>query len=129
MLNRFQRIREEFGTAVLIRIAVLLIGLVGMSLLGFFALSSLLAAIISIAGLALGFLLRRQIVKGAEYYPRAISAGLFIYPIVLFLGDRLGIENNAKLAVITLTTVIIFDLQFWSLSDSSIMNAERSAQK
>jgi len=124
MLKRFQRIRAEFGTMVLLRIILLLVGLVGMTILGLFFSSSILAGIIAAVGLVLGFLLRRQIADGAEYYPRAISAGLFVYPIILFLGDRLGIENNIKLAIITLTTVIIFDLQFWSLSDSSVLNSE-----
>lgn len=129
MINRFQRIRREFGTKVLLRIILLLVGLVGMTVFGYFAFSSLVAGIITFVGLVLGFLLRNQIAAGVEYYSRAIGAGLFVYGIILFLGDRLGIENNVKLAVITATTVIVFDLQFWSLSNAMIMNQERSIQE
>ncbi len=46
-----------------------------------------------------------------------------------FLGDMFGIENNIKLAIITGTTVIIFDLQFWSLSAPTVINLERSVQE
>lgn len=126
-MNRFRRIKNEFGTSALIRISVLLIGLLLMALLDFFAFSGIWAGLIAVVGLVLGFLFRRKIVDGAEHYPRFISAGLFVYPIVLFLGDRLGLGNSAKLAVITATTVVMFDLQFWSLSDPSVVNAKRSA--
>jgi hypothetical protein len=129
MLNRFQRIQQEFGTKTLLRIILLLVGLVGMTIFGYFALSSIIAGIITLVGLVLGFLLRKQIADGVEYYSRPITVGLFIYGIILFLGDMLGIENNVKLAIITATTVIIFDLQFWSLSDTTVVNLERSMQE
>jgi len=99
----------------------LLIGLFGMALLDYFAFSRIRAGLITIVGLALGFLLRRLIVKGVEYYRRGIYIGLFVYSVTLLLGDLVGLENSTKLAVITATTVVIFDLQFWSLSDTSVV--------
>src|SRR5215204_3838922 len=120
MLNRFQRIKTEFGTTDYIRIMLLLVGLVGMTVFGLFAFSSFLAGIIAAVGLILGFLLKRQIANGAEYYAKAITAGLFVHGIIVFLGDTLGLENNVTLAIITAVTVVVFDLQFWSLSDPSI---------
>lgn len=124
-MNRFRRIQNEFGTAALLRICVLLVGLIGMALFDFFAFSSIRAGLIAIVGLALGFLLRREVANGIEYYPRVVTVALFVYPIILFLGDQLGLGNSMKLTIITLTTVVIFDLQFWSLSDPSIVNPER----
>lgn len=129
MLNRFQRIRTEFGTMILIRTTLLLVGLIAMTIFGFFAFSSLLAGVIAVTGLILGFLFRKQISTGIEYYSYAIPAGLFVYSIILFLGDRFGFENSVKLIIITVTTVIIFDLQFWSLSDPSVVNQERSIEE
>lgn len=114
---------------ILLRTILLLVGLVVMTVFGFFSFSSVLVGIIAFAGLILGFLLRKQIADGAEYYGRAITVGLFVYSIVLFVGDWLGIENNIKLAVIAATTVIVFDLQFWSLSDPSTVNPDRSVQE
>lgn len=127
-MNRFRRIQNEFGTGALIRILVLLIGLLVMALFDFFAFSGIRASLIAVVGLALGFLFRRKIANGAEHYARAISAGLFVYGIILFLGDRLGLGHSAKLAVITATTVVMFDLQFWSLSDPLVVNEKRNAQ-
>ena len=120
-MKRFRRIQNEFGTAVLLRTCLLLIGLFGMALLDYFAFSRIRAGLITIVGLALGFLLRRLIVKGVEYYRRGIYIGLFVYSVTLLLGDLVGLENSTKLAVITATTVVIFDLQFWSLSDTSVV--------
>lgn len=124
-MNRFRRIKNEFGVAALLRTSVLLIGLGALTLFDYFAFSSIRAGLIAIVGLTLGWLFRRKIPEGVEYYSRATSAGLALYSITLFLGGLLGLEHSAQLAIITATTVVIFDLQFWSLSDPSVMNAER----
>ena len=127
-MNRFRRIRTEFGAKALLRTTLLLAGLLGMALFDYFAFSSVKAGIIAVVGLALGFLFRRKIAEGVEFYNRAFSVGLFVYSVTLLLGGLLGLENGVKLVVIAVTTVIIFDLQFWSLSDPSVINAERDTQ-
>jgi uncharacterized membrane protein YjjP (DUF1212 family) len=129
MFNRFQRIQREFGTKDLLRIILLIVGLFAMTIFGYFVLSSIIASIITFVGLVLGFLLRKQIADGVQYYSRVVTVGLFIYGIIGFLGDILGIENNVKLAIITATTVIVFDLQFWSLSNPTVINQERNNQE
>lgn len=128
-MNGFRRIKNEFGTGALIRTLILLVGLLGMALFDYFAFSSLRAALIAGVGLSLGYLFKRKIARGAEYYPRVITVGLTVYPIILLLGDQLGLGNSMKLAIITVTTVVIFNLQFWSLSDPSVVNAERNVQE
>jgi hypothetical protein len=129
MLDRFRRIRCEFGTSAVVRTSVLVIGLLCMSVLGLIMFSSLWTALIAAVGLTLGFLLRRPIASGVEYYSLTFRAGLFIYGVVLFLGEHFGLSQEAKLLIITATTVAVFDLQFWSLSDPSVVNTERHAQK
>lgn len=124
-IKRFQRIKSEFGGWVFFRIALMLVALVGFAALDVFYLSKFIIALVSVGGLLVGFLLRKQIPEGFDYYSKIISVGLFIYGIVLFLGDRFGIGNYWKLFIIALTTVVIFDLQFWSLSDSSVFNKEK----
>lgn len=126
-MNRFSRIRNEFGTAALLRTSALLLGIPLMALFDFFAFSNIRAGLIGAAGLALGFLFRRKIPEGVEYYPRIMTVGLFVYSIVLFLGDLLGLEKGMKLAIITSVTVVLFDLQFWSLSDPSVVNSGRDS--
>ena len=54
-----------------------------------------------------------------------MPVGLFIYAVVLFLGKQFGLDNGMQLLIITLTTVVIFDIQFWSLSDPGVFNSER----
>lgn len=127
-MRRFRRIRSEFGTKALLRVSALLVGLLAMTLFDYFGFGSLRASVIAAAGLLLGFLLRRPITKGVGYYPRVVTAGLFVYSAVLLLGDLLGIGRGVKLAIITATTVVIFNLQFWSLSDTSVVNAGRGTR-
>jgi hypothetical protein len=66
----------------------------------YFAFTSVRAGLIAVVGLALGWLFRRKIPEGVEYYCRALSAGLFVYSITLLLGDLLGLETGTNLAVI-----------------------------
>lgn len=127
-MSRFGRIRREFGVGVFVRTVLLLAGLFAMSLFDYLAFESFRAGLITAAGLAFGFLFRRRIPEGIERYPRVVSVGLFVYPILLFVGDLLGLGRGAQLAVITAVTAAIFDLQFWSLSDPSVINAGRKAR-
>ena len=123
-MKRFRRIYDEFGAGALVRTLILLIGLCALPLFDYLGFSSLRAGVIAVVGLALGWLLRHLIVEGVEYYHGILRAGLIAYSIILFVGGLLGLNGSAQLAVITATTVIIFDLQFWSLSDPSVVNSE-----
>jgi hypothetical protein len=126
MISRFTRIKNEFGTKVLVRIVLLLVGLVGMSLLGWFALGTLWPVGISIVGLLIGWLLRGAIVEHGGSLTWALPASLTVYGVVLFIGERiLGISRETQLLVITVTTVITFNIQFWWLSDPLVINVEK----
>lgn len=125
MIDRFRRIKYEFGTLMLVRTVFLLFGLVGLSIMGFVVFESPLATIVSVIGLVLGWILRRTIVAQAELLFWVLPTGLFIYGIVLFIGENLALSRNNQLLIITITTVVLFGIQFWSLSDPSIVNTER----
>jgi hypothetical protein len=127
-MNRFQRILSEFGVATLLRTALLLAGLFAMTAFDYFAFDSFRAGVIAAAGLAFGFLFRRRIPEKVELYARGASVGLFLYPIILFVGGLLGLDKSARLAFITAVTAVIFDLQFWSLSDPSVVNVARKVK-
>ena len=124
MHARLTRIHNEFGKGVLARTILLIVGLIGMSVLGLVVLASPWPAIISVMGLLIGWLLRRQIVAVFEWTSWALPTALFVYGILLFIGDRLGLSREGQLLIITLTTVAVFDIQFWSLSDPSIVKVD-----
>jgi hypothetical protein len=125
MISRLSRIKNEFGMKMLLRVVLLLVGLVGMSLIGWFALGSLWPAGISIVGLLIGWLLRRAIVDHGESLTWALPVSMAIYGIVLFIGERLlGIPRDLQLLIITLTTVAVFNIQFWWLSDPLVINVK-----
>jgi hypothetical protein len=125
MISRFARIKNEFGTKVLLRIVLLLVGLIGMSLIGWFALGTLWPAGISIVGLLIGWLLRGAIVEHGESLTWALPVSLTIYGIVLTIGERLlGISRELQILIITMTTVAVFNIQFWWLSDPQVINVK-----
>ena len=129
MIRRFQRIQSEFGTTTLLKTLLLLFGLAGMGVMGIVMFQRFDAATIASAGLVLGALLHKRIAQRVELLPTMVNLGLFTYSVVLFMGDRLGIDRPMKLIIITLTTVLVFNLQFWSLSDPDVYNPERKSEK
>jgi hypothetical protein len=129
MLKRFRRIYNEFGTRTLIGSCILFIGSIAIALADLFIFSGIGSALTAIIGLSLGALLRVKIIEGFEYLAPLRSGTLFIYPIVIFFGKQFGLSTSALLAIITLVTVTVFNLQFWALSDLSIINTERDVQQ
>jgi hypothetical protein len=126
MLNRFARIQREFGTGPFAKTIFLLIALVALSIFGVLGFDTLWPAIVTVAGLLLGWPLRPVIVNNAELIVWAIPGSVVVYGVVLFLGERvLGISGEWQLLIITITTVLLFDAQFWSLSDPDIVNPDR----
>lgn len=126
MIARFRRIQHEFGTKALLKTLLLLFGLVAMAVMGIVMLESFDAAVTAVVGLALGALVRRPIVERVALLPRLVHVGLTIYAVVLFLGGQFGMDNEVKLLIVTFTTVVLFDFQFWALSDPGIYNPART---
>ena len=124
MIGRFTKIYREFGFGAAARMALLIAGLIGMSIFGLLGFESWWPMLIAVAGLALGFLLKRRIVEIFGWTAWAMPVAAFVYGVMLFVGERLGMSREAQLIIITLTTVVVFDLQFWSLSDPSIVKVE-----
>lgn len=125
MINRLLRIRREFGTLLFLRTLLLLVGMIGMAAMGFWWLSSVWPAVIVVIGMGLGLLLRHWIVEQFELFAWALPAALIIYSIVIFVGERLvGISRESQLLIITAVTVIVFNIQFWSLSDPMIIRQD-----
>lgn len=109
-----------------VRTLVMLILLPFMVALGWFGLETIWPAVIAVLGIVLGWLLRKQIVDNFEYLSWAMPATLFIYGVVLFVGEKFfGLSRVAQVIIITTTTVIVFGIQFWSLSDPEIINTEK----
>ncbi len=126
MFRRFRRIREEFGTLLFLRTLFLLVALVGIGVIAYFGADSLWPAVVAVVGLGLGWVLRKVIVDSFERLAAVLPAALFIYGVVLFAGEKFfGLSRAGQLIVIATVTVIVFEIQFWSLSDPSIVNLEK----
>lgn len=125
MIDRFSRIRIEFGNKAFAKLVLLLAGLAAMSAMGFIFFSSPWPLIVSVAGLLLAWLCKNVIIDHAEELYWAVPGGLLVYGLVLFVGDRLlGLSREIQLVIITATTVFMFGIQFWPLSDPSFVNPE-----
>ena len=122
ILSRFERIRSEFGTWMFIRTVLLLVAAVGIAAVAFFGFDSVLPAFVVVIGLFAGWILRRQIVHHFDFLQWVLPGSLFVYGIVLFIGERMiGISRASQALVVVIVSVITFSIQFWSLSDPEIV--------
>lgn len=124
MIRRFQRIRSEFGTGIFAKTLFLAFGLLLMSVFGLVFFKSPLATYVAVGGLVVGWLARSVFVDLIEVYPTISRIGLFLYGVVLVVGHQVGLDRKVELAIITGTTVVLFDFQFWGYSDPDVRNAE-----
>jgi hypothetical protein len=125
MMARFTRIYREFGKAALARTLLVGIGMLAMGVAAVVLFRRVDTLLIPIGLTAIGFVARTSIANQVEKLPVAFNLGLTIYSIVLILGDRFGIAHEWKLFIITLTTTLVFNFQFWSLSDPDVYNSEK----
>lgn len=124
MLKKFMRIKEEFGNVILYKTLLLGIGMLVMSIAAVYFYNRVDILILAAAITIISCLIRRQIVAFAELLPAIFNAGLVSYGIALSLGGILDISNGWTLFIITITTAIMFNMQFWILSDTTIVNLE-----
>jgi len=103
MIGRLKRIHREFGIIFSARILLLLVVLLGMSVLGAVMFRSPWPAVVTVVGLALGWILRRTIVGWFDTLTWAFPAALFVYSVVLFIGEQLGLSRESQLLITTLT--------------------------
>jgi len=126
MLKRFAHIRWEFGALAFGKTIFLLVALAGLSTFGILVFASWWALIIVVAGLAVGWLVRRIFVEYHDWFTWAMPGLFIIYLIVLSFGRRmLNMAPETQLLIITIATVFVFNSQFWSLSDPDMENLER----
>ena len=125
ILSRFARIKAEFGTWMLARTVIQLIAAVGIAALAFFSFESVVPAAIVLVGLVAGWLLRRTIVHNFDFLQWVLPGSLFVYGIVLFIGERvIGISRATQALVLAAVLVTTFSIQYWSLSDPEIVKIE-----
>lgn len=123
MLQRILRIRNEFGMVALLKTALVGVGMLVMSIAGIYVFGRLDILLITIAITLAAFFCRGQIAGQVERLPGIFKLGLLVYGAILFFGDFLRISDSWTLFIITVTTALVFNMQYWALSDSRVYNA------
>jgi hypothetical protein len=125
MLERFRRIKREFGTKAFVRLILLLAGLVLMAIAGWGAFNSPWATVVAIAGLGFGWVFRQLIVERIEWLAWALPIALTVSGIVFFVGEKvLDLDREAQLLLITGTIAAAFSIEYWALSDPTVFKIE-----
>lgn len=124
MIRRIKHIYTEFGAGALWRIALLVAGLIGFSLAGILVFGTFRELLVAIISVLIGFALRRQITDLMISTPRCIHGVLTVYFLVLIGCWITGQSLQTQLTVINLATAVVFNLQFWALSNPAIRKYE-----
>lgn len=125
MLERFRRIKREFGTWTFVRVVLLLIGLIVMPVIGFAALGSPWAMVISVGGLLIGWAMREVIVEQVEKLAWVTRGTLLALGVISIFGERiLGYGRKGQLLMLTATFVFAFSTEFWARSDPRIVKLD-----
>lgn len=120
MLNRFAKIRREAGTYAFVSQLLMIAAMVYFSLSGLFHYSSPIPLVISILGLLIGFLLRDQFSSIASSLRRVTTITLVVYGIAYVSMLRLGLGNLSLISLITFACMMMFTLNFWTLSHPNV---------
>ena len=77
---------------------------------------------IAVSFMAVGWLFKNQIVELGAEYGRRSNQVLIVYALVFYLAKRLDATHHAQLLIILVATVIMFNLNFWSISEAAIID-------
>lgn len=124
MIARFARIRREFGLGAFVSLLILIAGLAYMCLSGLFHLSSPIPLGITLGGFLGGYLLRDQFGALASSLDRVTTTAQVVYAVVFVSVLVWGSDYLIQLTIITIATVLVFSLRFWTLSHPNVFRVE-----
>jgi hypothetical protein len=124
MFRRMKLIYDVGGIWPAISTWVVLLGAIAFPVAEWLLFRSVFCLMVVIGVTFLGWLMRRRIMEIGPVYSIYSTRILFAYGVVLFLTKRLGFGHHAQLVVITLATVLMFNLNFWTVSEAAIADQE-----
>lgn len=128
MLHRISLIRQVGGTGPFIRTCLLLVASIVMSAVEVAYFGGVTGGIAAVVLTMAGWYFRTQIMELGAAYAKASSLILLVYGVVLFLAKYSGFGIHGQLVVIIIATVIMFNLNFWSISEAALQETEAFAE-
>ena len=72
----------------------------------------------------IGWTLRKSAMKLGANYSRYSRRFLFLYGLGFFVADRAGCGVQMKLVVIAFACIVMFNLNFWSITEEAMANQQ-----
>ena len=118
-------IREAGGNNVCWRTWFVLLGSIGISVAEWVIFRGLVCAVLAIVLTGLGLKFRKSIMEWGTEYRQRSTLMLFSYGIILFAAKHFGLGHHIQLVVIGIATVLMFNLNFWSISEAVVVEREQ----
>jgi len=128
MLHRMALIRDFGGNGPFIRTWIVLIASIVFPVLEWSFFGGITGSCAVVTLTIAGWYFRNSIMEMGEFYNKYSTLILFVYGVVLFLTKRLGVGLHGQLIVITIATVVIFNLNFWSISEAALFERNELEQ-
>lgn len=126
VLNRFSLLLNVSGWNVFLRTMLCLVTALGLAIAEFVLFREMYCGIITIVLTLLGWCFRRAIMKLGANYSRHSRRFLFVYGLFLVIANYAGLGVQIQLAIIAFACTVMFNLNFWSITEAAIVDQQRS---
>ena len=124
MLTRVSRLLSLGGWNVFLRTALMLMTAIGLSIFEYSQYGGVYCAIVTAVFLLLGWTFRKSIMELGANYRQQSSRILPIYAVCFVVARYAGLGNQLLLAIIAIGCMLMFSLNFWSITEAAIVDDE-----
>ena len=120
MFHRMALIRSGTGNGPFIRTLIVLLASIGLPIAEWFIFGACYSGPAVLLLTFLGWLSRGAIRRLGDHFQVFMMTVLVIYGGLLLLFKTQGYSNHAQLILITIATAVVFNLNFWYISETVI---------
>ena len=125
MLKRMAYIRSAGGNNAYVRTWLVFLGSIGFCIAEGVIFQQYFCTAFSIALTTSGWAFRKSIMEWGTEYARRSSLILFTYGVVLLAAKYMGFGHHVQLVLIGVATVLMFNLNYWTISEAVVVEHER----
>ena len=121
MPNRCSLLLTFAGWSNFLRTMLCLVAPIGLAIAEFVLFRGLYCAMITIILTSLGWYFRKAIMKLGKNYSRHSRRFLLVYGLCLPIASRAGLGVQFQLAIIAFACTVVFNLNFWSITEAALV--------
>lgn len=122
MLKRFSLLLAAGGWNSFLRTLLMLVTAAGIAIAEFMFFRETYSGVLVVLFVLLGWFFRKSFARLGTNYRRHSRRFLFVYGLLLFVAGYAGLGVQFQLAVIASACMVMFNLNFWSTTETAIVD-------